>query len=454
MKPIRLIPLSLGLLITLTLGLQNCKKSEPDPVKPGVTTTPGSSTTATTPGSSTTVTVTKPPTLTANPAVTNISSTSALVSAVIIDDGGTPILEHGFVYYYGLNQDFKEIKLGTASGPFPLTITAKLTNLQPNTTYKVSAMARNKDGAKQVNGEFTTLPVATTTTAAGSWKEFGPYSNAFYAGYDFAYGNDLYEIYTELSTYSLTTQKQTLNAGPKFPGTGSVGLFKLVSQKAYALMNGKEASKPNNEIWEYDLTAKKWTRKADFPGTPRDGGIAISINGKLYFGTGNEYTKARPGYATTLKDWWEYDPATDKWAQKADMPETAYDLGGFNANGKAVVGMGLTFGGTNNREGWWEYNPQTNTWRTLAKITGDYETFGEEIWDQPFAGKNYALLLNKARTSYFMWIYDAATGVWSRSAELPLTKPLPTSPVLSAYTINGKPVIAYRDKSQAFEFVP
>ncbi|MBI4726765.1 hypothetical protein HY768_06025 [candidate division TA06 bacterium] len=40
------------------------------------------------------------------------------------------------------------------------------------------------------------------------------------------------------------------------------------------------------DLWEYDTTSDTWTRKADFPGTPRDRAVGFSIGTKGYIGTG------------------------------------------------------------------------------------------------------------------------------------------------------------------------
>lgn len=70
-----------------------------------------------------------------------------------------------------------------------------------------------------------------------------------------------------------------------------------------------------NEFWEYDPAANSWTRKADFGGTARSAAVGFSIGAKGYIGTGD----AGLFNAIPLKDFWEYDPATNTWTQKADL---------------------------------------------------------------------------------------------------------------------------------------
>ncbi|MGN6193740.1 MAG: hypothetical protein ACTHOB_02305, partial [Ginsengibacter sp.] len=53
------------------------------------------------------------------------------------------------------------------------------------------------------------------------------------------------------------------------------------------------------------------------PGSGREFAIAFSINGKRYFGLGyGDPSRLNPEGA----DFWEYDPATDEWTQKHDVP--------------------------------------------------------------------------------------------------------------------------------------
>lgn len=133
--------------------------------------------------------------------------------------------------------------------------------------------------------------------------------------------------------------------------------------------------------WAYDTVTKTWTRKAPFPGKLRIGAAGFSINGKGYVGGGRNFMKPDslgesiniPGTTFTvvsnapktwqrqdltvtytnakgdslLKDFWEYDPALDKWTQKADIPGTimgrAYPVG-FAFGNKGYIGLGYDNG--------------------------------------------------------------------------------------------------------------
>ena len=71
------------------------------------------------------------------------------------------------------------------------------------------------------------------------------------------------------------------------------------------------------DFWEYDPATNTWTQKADFGGTARYVAVGFSIGSKGYIGTGDDDLNQ------FLKDFWEYDPATNTWTQKADFGGTA-----------------------------------------------------------------------------------------------------------------------------------
>src|SRR5438045_1346420 len=89
-----------------------------------------------------------------------------------------------------------------------------------------------------------------------------------------------------------------------------------------------------------------WTRKADFGGTARYDANVFSSGSKGYVGT---------GCCPLLKDFWEYDPATNTWTRKADFGGTARSQAtGFSIGSKGYLGTG--YDGIP-RKDFWEYDP-------------------------------------------------------------------------------------------------
>ena len=63
---------------------------------------------------------------------------------------------------------------------------------------------------------------------------------------------------------------------------------------------GYDGEQRINDFWQYDPGTNTWAQKADFGGSARYGAVAFSINDIGYVGTGYD--------GNYLKDFWAYDP--------------------------------------------------------------------------------------------------------------------------------------------------
>ena len=94
---------------------------------------------------------------------------------------------------------------------------------------------------------------------------------------------------------------------------------------------------------EYDPMSDVWVKKTDMPTATNSIGTC-TVNGKIYAIGGS--TNKIPGQGwTVLSTLYEYNPATDKWEKKDDMPTARwalasavlngviYAVGGWNQNG-------------------------------------------------------------------------------------------------------------------------
>src|SRR5258705_8942253 len=112
----------------------------------------------------------------------------------------------------------------------------------------------------------------------------------------------------------------------------------------------------------------------------RSGAVGFSINGKGYIGTGSIFS------GTELKDFWEYDPDADTWAQKADFGGQVREYAvGFSIGDKGYLGTGNTFGASLD---FWEYDPVTNSWTQRADLPaeGRIGAVGFSIWSKGYIG--------------------------------------------------------------------
>ncbi len=292
MKRLQTFPLYLSLLLALTLGLQNCKKTEPDPIKPGSgTTTPGNGTTTTTttaPGFSTAIV----------PTTSGITTSSVTVSAVLDGNGGAAISQHGFVYSKTVQLPTptdSKLELGATTGPFPLTLTGKLTGLDANTMYYVRAFATNATGTSYGGvGQVKTSAVSGTAPIFKSIA-WSTHSTTFPKG----------GIYDPSVLY-LAGKIYTLGGGT--PETSS---------------NSTATQPDTDDFWEYDIAAKKWTQLPKMPFTSKD-----------YVGSTINYVYKNKIYAGDRRAGiYEYDLSIRQWTKKitfnqsVDLPTCRMVLG-------------------------------------------------------------------------------------------------------------------------------
>jgi len=149
---------------------------------------------------------------------------------------------------------------------------------------------------------------------------------------------------------------------------------------------------------------------ASFSGTARDDGVAFSINGKGYAGTGREI-----GFGLT-SDFYEFDPITDRWVQVTSLPALARQYcGRFTIADTAYVVCGISSEGYLNEL--WAYHPEQDQWEQRASFPGEPRSspiaFGMD-------GKAYVGTGRNA-TEYFgdMWEYDPETNEWNQMQDFP-----------------------------------
>ena len=195
------------------------------------------------------------------------------------------------------------------------------------------------------------------------------------------------------------------------------------------------------DFWMWDTTKDFWKQLADFPGQPRIGAVSFVINGKGYMGCGYNGI-------TSLKDFWEFDPATGTngtWTQKADFAANTgindmarYGEVGFSLGNLGYVGTGKLINGNNMRD-FYQYDPTSNTWTQIASMGGDGRT-GAVAWT--YNGKAYVTTgTNNGLNLIDLWVYDPATSAWTQKAKLNVN---------TAWTINRSDGSAFVLGSKAY----
>jgi large repetitive protein len=227
--------------------------------------------------------------------------------------------------------------------------------------------------------------------------------------YTWSNGGNTASITVSAGTYTLTTTD-----GGGCSRTSDPVIIKEKALLPPVIPSDTPVLCPGQSLTLYSDTGNVWVRKPDFAATAsvRTEGIGFSIGSKGYIGAG-----AGSGYYSDL---WEYDEATETWAQKVTIPGgggRAFATG-FTINGKGYVGLGNR-GGTLLSD-WWEFDPFANTWTAKASYPGGATTAAAGF---AIGNLGYVGLGQKSSGAYPLtfWSYDQATDTWAPIAGFPGT---------------------------------
>jgi hypothetical protein len=165
------------------------------------------------------------------------------------------------------------------------------------------------------------------------------------------------------------------DALPEFPGTLTTeSAFVVVGDKMY-LLGGRTSSVVSSQFWELNLTTGVWKNKGSLPGGARASTVAVVIDDRVYFGMGYDYIYYNGQPAKRYKDdWYSMNPAGNGSiaAERADFPGLKRrEADGFAMNNKIYVGWGRSSAGTYLND-FWEFNPSSNTWTQRADCPADH----------------------------------------------------------------------------------
>ncbi|NQT23835.1 T9SS type A sorting domain-containing protein [candidate division KSB1 bacterium] len=127
------------------------------------------------------------------------------------------------------------------------------------------------------------------------------------------------------------------------------------------LIGGSGGPSDSSVMAAYNPITESWTQKTNMP-TGRGMLSACVIDGKIY------------AIGGTTADWENvfykhvevYDPVTDTWTQKADMPTGRWGLAACSLNGLIYAIGGRA--GTNSSSKVEVYNPVADTWTTKTRL--------------------------------------------------------------------------------------
>lgn len=212
-------------------------------------------------------------------------------------------------------------------------------------------------------------------------------------------------IFLNYTVFAQWTQKANFSGTQRLSAVGfSIGT------KGYIGTGMDNTYGNTKDFWEYNPYNNTWTQKANFGGVARCRAVGFSIGSKGYIGTGSYYS----GGYNYCNDFWEYDPATNMWTQKANFGGTArWGAVGFSIGTKGYIGTGEIQGGAKSDD-FWEYDPSTNTWTQMADFPGMARSFAVGF---SIGSKGYIGTGNTGSYTDDFWEYDPSTNTWTQLAD-------------------------------------
>jgi N-acetylneuraminic acid mutarotase len=239
---------------------------------------------------------------------------------------------------------------------------------------------------------------------------------------------------TRVEVYDPSKNTWTSEAGML---TGRGGLASEVMDGKIYTLGGSEstADAPIAAAEVYDTKTNSWSKLPDMLDAV-DWAAASQVDGKIYVIGGTQYntlTQERISIASVE----EFDPQTSTWVRKTDMPTPRYALSSCVIGGKIYVVGGLisTFQmvtpalATQALE---IYDPATDSWEKKAdmpepRASAALAVFKGKIYI--FGGTDYDSGLAKAS----IFVYDPDKGTWTTESDMPFKRL-----GLSASVANGK----------------
>jgi RNA polymerase sigma factor (sigma-70 family) len=204
-------------------------------------------------------------------------------------------------------------------------------------------------GLKVVNGNFIQLPtVEEYDPIDDKWTEKANIPLARFLNYSVCEVNGM--IYAiggggglpNVDAYDPIKDRWTKKADLPTPRTHMSSA--VVNGKIYAISGLLPNMKIVPTVEEYDPVNDVWTKKADMP-DPRESASAVTVNNKIYV-VGGDFTDDPNAWGVGMAKVLEYDPATDTWSKKSDMPTPRTAAAAVVVDNKIYVICGFS-GGAN-----------------------------------------------------------------------------------------------------------
>ena len=258
-----------------------------------------------------------------------------------------------------------------------------------------------------------------------------------FGGHD---GNNPFGRLTTVEIYNPTTDKW--KKGADMPAPRSQFATAVVDGKIYLFggfsfvkRRGQQKEKTMDIVEVYDPAADAWEQKGKGL-SARTRMAAAALNGKVYI-TGGWRNTGGGGDHLEI-----YDPATDTWQQGPNLIEARWLLTSAAVNGKVYIFGGIFALGDNIlHEIVEEYDPATNQWSKKADLPNPRQELSPS--SPVVDGKVYVMGGNDLNNALgTVDVYDPAKNRWEKGKKLPTARQsLATVQVKGKiYAIGGDPL--------------
>ena len=223
------------------------------------------------------------------------------------------------------------------------------------------------------------------------------------------------------------TNKASLPQAAYVNGARSFGV--ATNNGKLCLVGGLNFPNAIATVFQYDPSSDTWTQLADML-TNRYAPAAVSLNGHLYAiggSTGNGQT--------VLSTMEEYDPASNTWTQKASMQNARWAFQAVAVNGKiyAIGGLGGSSANPIDAPYVEEYDPVSDSWTSKSNMPVPRTSFGAVAWN----GKIYVIggydYNNNHTYIADVHVYDPVSDTWTTNAPIPTLRE-----TLAVVTVNHR----------------
>jgi len=284
-------------------------------------------------------------------------------------------------------------------------------------------------------------PTSVSLAAEGAWTRKADMptvrwelSTCVVDGKIYAIGgaSPVYQASRAVEAYDPVTDTWTTKS--EMPTARSGLSASVVDGKIYAIGGGAASSssflgmRSLSTVEEYDPATDTWTTKSEMP-TGRYQHSTSVVDGRIYVIGGSPSYPWSPIRALDV-----YEPATDTWTREGNIPVPRYTSSSSVVDGKIYV-----FGGYSNGHSADEYDPMTDTWTRKAAMPIARHGLSTSVLD----GKIYAIGGHPGHSPYpgiaAVDVYDAATDTWTTATDMPTGRFCPSTGVVDGkiYAIGG-----------------